>query len=288
MLLILRLLSLLPFNIQLLLGRKLGHLGLRLLKRRRYIALTNLRLAFPNLSTQQIDQLLIHHFESLGMSIFESALGWWGSKKHLESMMHITGLEHLDSALKQGNGVILFSAHFTNVDLSGIMLATQRPIHAVIRPDSNPVVDQTIRRGRERYLLSTISRDNIRKMVKILKNNGVVEYAMDQNFGHRGSVFSKFFGIPAATNTATSRLVKMTSAAVIPFFTTRHDNGKVYKLTLQPPVEMDGSRVQYETDQLNQLIEKVVQKAPEQYLWIHRRFKDRPDNQQSYYQQRNA
>ena len=283
MLLILRLLSFLPFKTQLFLGRWLGQLGILLLKRRKKIARINLALVFPELSPQQLNQLLTQHFESLGMSIFESTLGWWGSKNQLKSLMKISGLEHLDHALQQGRGVILFSAHFTNVDLSGIMLATQRPIHAVIRPDSNPVLDQTIRRGRERYLKSVISRDNIRRMVKILKGNGVVEYAMDQNFGHKGSVFSDFFGIPAATNTATSRLVKMTGAAVIPFFTTRRRDEGLYELTLQPPVIMDGSHIQEETDHLNHLIEEVVRQAPEQYLWIHRRFKDRPDHQPSYY-----
>ena len=283
MLLILRLLSLLPFNIQLLLGRKLGHLGLRLLKRRRYIAHINLKLAFPDLPDQQINYLLIKHFESLGMSLFESALGWWGSNKRLKSLMHITGLDYLDWALQQGNGVLLFSAHFTTLDLSGIMLATQRPIHAVYRPNENPVMDRIIKLGRERLLPSTIPRENIRQMVRKLKNNEVVWYAMDQNFGHKGSVFSNFFGIHAATNTATSRLTKMTGATVIPFFAHRQKGGGGYELNLLPPLAMDGAHPQEETDQLNQLIEEAVQQTPEQYLWIHRRYKDRPDNQPSYY-----
>lgn len=217
------------------------------------------------------------------MSLFESALGWWGSRKKLESLMEITGLEHLDHALERGNGVLLFSAHFTTLDLSGIMLATQRPIHAVYRPNENPVVDRMIKQGRERLLVSTIPRDNIRQMVKKLKNGEIVWYAMDQNFGHKGSVFSNFFGTPAATNTATSRLSRMTGAAVIPFFA--HRQGKDgYVLNLLAPVAMDGTQPQRETDRLNQLIEKAVQQTPEQYLWIHRRYKDRPDNRPSYYE----
>ena len=217
------------------------------------------------------------------MSLFESALGWWGSRKKLESLMEITGLEHLDHALERGNGVLLFSAHFTTLDLSGIMLATQRPIHAVYRPNENPVVDRMIKKGRERLLVSTIPRDNIRQMVKKLKNGEIVWYAMDQNFGHKGSVFSNFFGTPAATNTATSRLSRMTGAAVIPFFA--HRQGKDgYVLNLLAPVAMDGTQPQRETDRLNQLIEKAVQQSPEQYLWIHRRYKDRPDNRPSYYE----
>jgi len=283
MLLILRLLSLLPFKIQLLLGRKLGHLGLRLLKRRRDIAMTNLKLAFSSLSDQQVNQLLANHFESLGMSLFESALGWWGSRRMLESLMYITGLDYLDRALQQGNGVLLFSAHFTTLDLSGIMLATQRPIHAVYRPNENPVIDRIIKRGRERLLISTIPRENIRQMVRKLKNNEVIWYAMDQNFGHKGSLFSNFFGIPAATNTATSRLVKITGATVIPFFAHRQKGGSGYELNLLPPLKMDGSNPQEETDRLNQLIEEAVKKSPEQYLWIHRRYKDRLEGTSSYY-----
>ncbi len=283
LILLLRLLTLLPYRGQLSIGKWLGRIGVRTLGRRREIAQINLRLAFPELSNQQTDRLLLQHFESLGMSLFESALGWWGSRKKLESLMEITGLEHLDHALERGNGVLLFSAHFTTLDLSGIMLATQRPIHAVYRPNENPVVDRMIKQGRERLLVSTIPRDNIRQMVKKLKNGEIVWYAMDQNFGHKGSVFSNFFGTPAATNTATSRLSRMTGAAVIPFFA--HRQGKDgYVLNLLAPVAMDGSQPQRETDRLNQLIEKAVQQTPEQYLWIHRRYKDRPDNRPSYYE----
>lgn len=277
LILLLRLLTLLPFRAQLTIGKGLGHLGLWTLERRRRIAQTNLRLAFPGLTELQIEQLLKNHFESLGMSLFESALGWWGSRKKLESMMKITGLEHLDHALEKGKGVLLFSAHFTTLDLSGIMLATKRPIHAVYRPNENPVIDRMIKRGRERLLVSTIPRDNIREMVKRLKNGEVVWYAMDQNFGHKGSVFSNFFGIPAATNTATSRLAKLTNTTVIPFFARRTSENQ-YQLNLLPPQEINGQDIQKETDQLNTLIEKAVKKAPEQYLWIHRRFKDRPNN----------
>jgi len=284
LLLLLKLLTFLPFKVQLIVGRGLGDLGLWTLERRQRIARINLGLAFPDLSSQQIDQLLRNHFESLGMSLFESALGWWGSRKKLESLMRITGLEHLDRALKAGNGVLLFSAHFTTLDLSGIMLATQRPIHAVYRPNENPVIDRIIKRGRERLLISTIPRDNIRQMIKKLKNNEIVWFAMDQNFGHKGSLFSNFFGIPAATNTATSRLVKMTGATVIPFFAHRQKDGDGYELNLLPPLAMNGAHPQEETDQLNQLIEEAVQQTPEQYLWIHRRYKDRPDNQPSYYE----
>ena len=283
LILLLRLLTLLPYRGQLSIGKWLGRIGVRTLGRRREIAQINLRLAFPELSNQQTDRLLLQHFESLGMSLFESALGWWGSRKKLESLMEITGLEHLDHALERENGVLLFSAHFTTLDLSGIMLATQRPIHAVYRPNENPVVDRMIKKGRERLLVSTIPRDNIRQMVKKLKNGEIVWYAMDQNFGHKGSVFSNFFGTPAATNTATSRLSRMTGAAVIPFFA--HRQGKDgYVLNLLAPVAMDGTQPQRETDRLNQLIEKAVQQTPEQYLWIHRRYKDRPDNRPSYYE----
>jgi len=284
LLLILRLSATLPFQLQLLIGKQLGHLGLLALKKRRHIAQTNLELAFPKKSEKQIRQLLRAHFESLGMSLFESSLSWWGNRKKLKTLMEVSGLEHLDQALEKGNGVLLFSAHFTTLDLSGIMLATQRPVHAVYRPNKNPVINHTIQQGRERVLASTIPKTNIREMIKKLRENSIVWYAMDQNFDHKGSIFSNFFGIPAATNTATSRLAKMTGATIIPFFAYRKEDGSGYHLNLLQPLKIDGNHIQKETDQLNQLIEIAVRNNPEQYLWIHRRFKSRPDNKPSYYE----
>ena len=281
MMLLLRLLSLLPFTTQLMIGRKLGHLGLRLLKRRKNIAQINLKLAFPNLSSNKLDQLLTQHFESLGMAIFESSFAWWGSSNQLKSRMKITGLEYIDRALQDGKGILLFGAHFTTLDLSGSMLATQKQVHAVYRPNENPVFDWFITKGRKHMLSSIIPRDNMRQIINKLKNNEIVWSAMDQNYGHKGSVFSDFFSVPAATNTATSRLVRITGASVIPFFAKR--NGNIYELTLMPPVKMDGSDIQAESDHLNHLVEKMVLQAPEQYLWIHRRFKDRPNDEQGFY-----
>jgi len=121
-------------------------------------------------------------------------------------------------------------------------------------------------------------------MIKKLRENSIVWYAMDQNFDHKGSIFSNFFGIPAATNTATSRLAKMTGATIIPFFAYRKEDGSGYHLNLLQPLKIDGNHIQKETDQLNQLIEIAVRNNPEQYLWIHRRFKSRPDNKPSYYE----
>ncbi len=280
---LLKLLTLLPFEFQLSIGKKLGSLSQRLLVKRREIARTNLKLCFPAYSEKEINQLLTKHFYSLGMYLFESALGWWGSQKKIEALTSISGLEHLDRALEKGKGVLLFSAHFTTLDLSGIMLSIQRPLHAVYRPNKNPVIDHIINHGRERLLLSTIPKDNIRQMIKKLRNGEIVWYAMDQNFNHKGMLFSDFFNIPAATNTATSRLAKMTGATEIPFFAHRKQDQTGYQLELLPPLEIDGNQIQQETDQLNQLVEEAVRKAPEQYLWVHRRFKDRPDNLPSYY-----
>lgn len=278
-----KILTLLPLSLQLVIGKKLGALSQHFLTKRREVARTNLKLCFPSYSEQKVEQLLTKHFKSLGMYLFESALGWWGPQKEIQALTSISGLEHLDHALKKGKGVLLFSAHFTTLDLSGIMLSIQRPLHAVYRPNKNPVIDHIINQGRKRQLLSTIPKDNIRQMIKKLKNGEIVWYAMDQNFDHKGMLFSTFFNIPAATNTATSRLVKMTGATVIPFFAHRKPDQSGYQLELLPPLNIDGNHTQQETDQLNQLVEEAVRKAPEQYLWVHRRFKTRPDNQSSYY-----
>ncbi|MDM8565221.1 LpxL/LpxP family Kdo(2)-lipid IV(A) lauroyl/palmitoleoyl acyltransferase [Candidatus Halobeggiatoa sp. HSG11] len=274
----------LPHRWRLVAGRKIGRIFCRLTARRRKIATVNLKLCFPELTEKQLHDLLHQHFESLGMGLLEMLSAWWQKDSLLKPLEHIEGLEHLDAALKRGKGVILLSAHLTSLELGCRFLTMHTIIHAVYRQHENPLIEYFMKKSREGQAEKAIPRDNVRAMLRSLKNNKPVWLATDQNFGHKNSVFADFFGIPAATNIAIPRLAKMSGATIIPFFTQRLANNQGYKVILQPALENfpSGDDVE-DVSLINKLIETQVRQAPEQYLWVHRRFKDRPHGEKSFY-----
>lgn len=221
----------------------------------------------------------------MGISIMEVVSGWWAPAKRLKKLVTINGLDYLETALNQGTGVILLSAHFTCLEIGGRLLSLYAPFHVMYRSNENPVVEMFMRKNRELHFEKAIPRDNVREMLNSLKQGKAVWYASDQNFGHKNSVFADFFGVPAATNTATSRLAKLSGASVIPFFPVRRPDGKGYDLNLLPPLDnFPSGDALIDAMRINKLIEDQIRKAPEQYLWMHRRFKDRPGGVDNVYQ----
>lgn len=262
------------------LGKLLGLLMFHALPRRRVISQANLELAFPNHSAAEHEQLNRAHFISLGCGLFELGLSWWGNLERLNQRTKIDGMEHLQAALQRG-GVVLLSAHFTSLELGGRLLAQYFPLHVVYRPHRNPLIELRTTRLREQRYGKAIPRDNIRDMIRSLQQGFVVWYAQDQNFGRKNSVFVPFFGVPAATNTATSRLAALGKAQVVPFFTLRTETG--YLLRFLPALEaFPSDSVLADTALINQLIEQQVREFPAQYLWTHRRYKDKPEGGHRY------
>lgn len=274
---ILRLLSLLPFSTQLAIGRQLGRVARYLLKSRVHIARTNIRLCFPELTPKQQEQLLQKHFEAIGMGIFETALSWWGSDEELSRRVRIEGLEHIQRARETGAGILLVTGHFSMMELTGHMLGLHnKPTGALYRPMKNPLMDMLLLRARQRRLSPLLKRDETRAMTRRLRRGESIFYAYDQNYGLDHALFIPFFGIPAATITATSRFAALGKAIVIAYFPKREADGS-YVITVHPPLEAFGSGDdEQDTRRLNTLLEQAILEAPEQYFWIHRRFKTRP------------
>lgn len=270
----------LPWRLQMYLGKQLGLLMFKTLKRRRYICCVNLELAFPELSAEERTELSRKHFISMGQGLLETAMSWWSRRKRLSKFVFLEGLEHLKNAHQQG-GVILLSAHFTSLELGGRLLAPYLPLHVVYRPHQNPVIEQQVAKIRSKRYGQAISRDQIRSMIQSLKQGFPVWYAQDQHFDQKSSLFIPFFGVEAATNTATSRLASLGRAKVVPFFTVRTDKG--YLLRFLPALEdFPSESVHTDTARINQIIEQQVREFPEQYLWTHRRFKTSPDGSNRY------
>jgi KDO2-lipid IV(A) lauroyltransferase len=273
---ILRLLSLLPYSSQLRLGKKVGKLAQKVLKKRAHIARTNIRLCFPQKTSAEQEQLLADHFEAAGMGIFESTLSWWGSDEQLKSLVTIEGVEHLQQAKAGGTGVVLITGHFCTLELAGHMLSLHNLMGAMYRPMKNPLMDQIILRARKRRLTPVFERDDIRTMTRSLRKGEAVFYAYDQNYGLDHAQFIPFFGIPAATITTTSRFATMGKALVIPYFPKRMPDGH-YVIHVHPPLANFPSGDEFQdTVRINALLEQAIIAAPEQYFWVHRRFKTRP------------
>ena len=265
-------------------GSLIGRIAWHAARRRRHIAEVNIRLCFPDLSDTQRHALVREHFNSLGKGIVETALCWWGREAQLRSKYTLTGNTHLQEALARGKGVILLSAHFTTLELGGRLLALDTPFHVLYRQHKNPLFEHVMQRARQRRFEKAIPRDNTRALLASLRNGMPVWYAPDQNHGGPQSVFVPFFGIQASTITATARLARASGAAVVPFFQTRLPNNAGYLLTLCPALDnFPGDDPQADSARINALLEDVIREMPEQYLWVHRRFKTRPEGETAPY-----
>jgi len=279
--------AVLPVETSLALGRRLGRLAMPFAGRRRGITEINLGLCFPELSDAERKDLTRRHFESLGMAVFEFCLGWWAPDERLAGRVRLEGLDNLHAAFARGRGVILLSAHFTTLEIGGRFLAMYTrdlPLNAMYRRSDNAVVERVLRERRQRQFGEPIDRDDVRAMLRALRANEAVWYAFDQNYKARNKVFAPFFGVAAATNTATSRLAQATGAAVVPFFTRRLPDGAGYLQRIDPPLaDFPSGDAQADATRLNALIEDWVREAPEQYLWSHRRFRTRPGGEARFY-----
>lgn len=263
-------------------GRGVGRLAWHLAKKRRHIAETNIRLCFPERTPQEQEDLAHRCVISTGEAILEMAGSYNNHRIDLNKNLTVTGMEHIQACQARGQGVLLLGMHFNTLDTCSRMLATLVDIHAVYRPNDNPVIDRLIDRGRRHYVRSTVDRTDIRQMLRLLRSGEIVWYAPDQDYGTAHAVFVPFFGIPAATITATSRIAKMGKAAVIPCAHYRLPGGR-YQIEFGPPLEnFPSGDEEADTARINRTIEHYVRKHPEQYLWVHKRFKHQPGNQKIY------
>ena len=286
---LLRLVCLLPHRAALALGRAIGLLAHALGGSRRAIVRRNLELCFPELSPDARDALAREHFKALGMAMIEMGLGRWASDRHLASITRLVGVEHVRNALDDGRGVILLSAHFTTLEVMGRVLATAiPPFDAVFRKNRSEFMTELQRSGREVSADTTIEKRDIKKMVRSLRQGRAVWYAPDQSYSRKGAEVIEFFGVPAMHTTATSTLASLGDAVTIPFFPLRKPDG-TYEMTLFPPLEdFPGDDPVDDTRRYVALLEEHIRRAPEQYFWIHRKFKDLPDGYPRYYEDLDA
>lgn len=277
----------LPYRWQLAMGRALGDLAMKLAKRRREVTTRNLELCFPELGTQERERAVREVLRSTTTAFFETGMAWFWPKRRLRKLYTVEGLEHLQAAEREAQGVVLLAMHFTNLDLGAAFVCLEHPIDGLYRPHNNALYDYIQRKGREsnREGGIAIPREDLRMMVRRLRQGRVVWYAPDQDYGERRPhVFAPFFGVSAATITATAQLVRMGRARIIPFTHFRRQDGQGYEVKIYPPLDnFPEDDDQADAERINAFVEARVRECPEQYLWVHRRFKTRPPGEGSLY-----
>lgn len=279
----------LPYAWLLALGRVVGALMYRFAKERRHIIEVNLQLCFPQMSALERQRLVQANFASMGIAFFEMAMSWWWYKPRLRRLGTIEGLQHLQQAAAEGQGVILMAVHFTTLEVGANLLGQMHTIDGMYRQHSNALFDFVQRRGRERHNLdaTAIEREDVRAMIKVLRAGRAIWYAPDQDYGRKQSIFLPLFGMQAATVTATSKFARLGRARVVPFTQERLADGSGYQLVIHPPLEnFPGESEEADCLRINQWVEQVITACPEQYLWAHRRFKTRPVGEPKLYKKR--
>ncbi len=267
----------LPLRLQVLLGTGLGRAALHLLPKRRHIAAVNLRLCFPELSEAAHRNLLREAFENNAIGYFEAGSAWFSRSERFRSRLRVSGLHHLTAAQSRGCGVLLLGGHYTTLDLGGALYDLVGEAGSMQRDHDNPLFNAVMTCCRERFCHPVIGKDDLRGLLRLLREGRTVWYATDQDYGPRNSVFAPFFGVATATLTATSRIAARTGAAVVPFSHFRLPDGG-YELRFEAALTDYPSGDDLRDATLtNHVIEAAIRRFPGQYLWMHRRFKSEPD-----------
>ena len=266
----------LPFRWQLALGKAFGRATRPLVSSRRRVVARNLEVCFPELPAAERERLAREHFAALGASLVEMSMGWFGAEHKVRALIRVEGAEHLRAALERGKGAILSSAHFTTIELfwPAIKPLCTR-LCGMYKWQRNPVMNRVMSRGRGRSYDVMISKDEVRTMLRQLAENSVVWYAGDQSYSGKGSALLPFFGEPAMTNTALARIARISGAAVLPCFCRRLPDDSGYVLSIGAPLAPSGDELE-DTRRLMGLLEDFIRLCPDQYWWIHKRFKGRP------------
>ncbi len=282
---VLRLFSLLPLPLMWMLGAVIGQFISVFPSRARRTADVNLALCFPDLGVVARRRRRRAIFRTVTQGAVSIGISLWSSPRRLRRLVSFRGRNHFDQALAAGRRVILLAPHFVILEIAGLRLSEERPMVSMYKRPKNPVLDWVLRRGRSRFGGVMIERNSeLRPLVRMLRQGLPFYYLPDQEPGNANFVFAPFFGVPAATVTAASRIARLADAVVIPCYTRLLPWGKGYEVIMKPPLpDFPSNDALHDATRMNAAIEDAVRELPEQYLWTYKRFKTRPGNAPSYY-----
>ena len=276
----------LPYPLLCRLGCGLGRFSMRFMKRRVFIVRRNLELCFPDMPAELREKRVVENFESVGMGLIETGMAWFWPTQRINRWCHYEGVETVERIQQSGQGVLLIGIHFLTLELGARIFGIKTPGIGVYRPNDNKVLDWVQTRGRMRSNKSMLDRKDLKGMIRALKEGEILWYAPDHDYGPRGSTFVPFFAVEqAATTTGTYTLAKLSGAAIVPFVPRRLPNAKGYELKIMDTIVSPPLNSPEETaGWMNNIVEECINIAPEQYMWLHRRFKTRPEGVADRYQ----
>jgi Kdo2-lipid IVA lauroyltransferase/acyltransferase len=274
----------LPLPLLALLGRGLGLLIYAFVGERRHVTLTNLRLCFPEWHENRRKRAARLHFQAFGRAFVEHGMLWWSSKERLQRLIRVEGVEHWQAVADRP--VIWLAPHFVGLDMGGTRIITEWQGVSVYSHQKDPVLDRILLRGRTRFVTPVLfsRQDGIRPVVRAVRRGLPLYYLPDMDLGSRDSIFVPFFGVAAATVTGLARIAQLAGAVVVPAVTRQLPGGMGYVLKFYPAwSDFPTGNLAADVRRMNAFIEERVREMPEQYFWLHKRFKTRPPGEDKFY-----
>lgn len=281
---VLRLLSLLPVPVLAFMGVLLGNTVYALLPSRRRIAAANVAHCFPELSQAEQKAIVRRCFQLVAQTTLCMGINWWSSPERIKRLVSYEGKEHYDEALASGNNIILLAPHAIGLEMGGLGLSVERPMITMYQHTKKPLLNNMVKAKRGRFDGFLVERrEPLRTLLKLIRQGHPFYYLPDQDAGAKG-VFAPFFGVSASTHPMLSKFAKVGNAVVLPIYTRILPGGKGWHAVIGPAIEdFPGPDELVDTARMNKVIEDMVRTAPEQYFWVHKRFKTRPDGEASLY-----
>lgn len=275
----------LPLQLLAPIGRGLGIVAYLAVAERRRVGRINLRLCFPQMSEHERRRLLRRHFQAFGRAVLERGILWWSRRERITRLVHIEGLHHWQAV--QDRPVIWLVPHFVGLDMGGSRIAAEYRVASMYSHQKDPMLDRILYRGRTRFVMPRLvsRQEGVRSVVRVMRDEHLPFYYLpDMDFGSRDSIFVPFFGVPAATITGLARIARLARAVVVPLVTRQLPGGDGYVVQFYPAWEnYPTDDIDADVRRMNAFIEDRVREMPEQYHWLHKRFKTRPPGEERLY-----
>ena len=276
----------LPLSVQAALGNALGSVLFWLIPERRRVTRINLAKCFPQMGEEGREKLARAHFRAFCRSFVERGLLWWAPQDRIERLIRVEGLEHVRAA--EGKPIILFVPHFVGMDAGCTRLCCDLQMTGMYAQQKDRYFSAMLVKGRTRFgnqqAYAFSRQDGVRPLIRAMRAGRPLYYLPDQDYGPRDALFVPFFGVQAATVPGLSRLARITGAKILPCVPRMLPGGAGYVITIEPPwTGFPGNDDFADTRRMNEYIERKVLEMPEQYLWMHKRFKTRPPGEARFY-----